>query len=117
MAEQIFTEQIRDTAVYQYVTRPESRQILPFHGVDVLYRFINNLDQEVRITIEATDDIDGEAFADAVTVLAETPIAAGGIHEEAVSTPHEVIRITATVDNALTAPTAGEVIGRKITRQ
>lgn len=117
MAEHIFTEQIRDTGVYQYTTPAGHRQVLPFFEVDVLYRFINNLDQEVLVTIEGTDDIDGEDFNDLATVMAETAVAAGTIHEEEVATQHEVIRITATVDNALVAPAAGELIGRKITRQ
>lgn len=117
MAEHIFTEQIRDTNVYQYTTRVGHQQVLPFFGVDVLYRFINDLDQDVQVTIEGTDDIDGEDFNNPVTLMTETAVTAGTIHEEAVATHHEVIRITATVDNALTAPTSGELTGRKITRQ
>lgn len=35
---------------------------------DILYRFINTLDADVHVTLEATDDIDGDSFVESETL-------------------------------------------------
>lgn len=116
MAEQLFSDEIRDLNSHSYIATPTDSSILPFHAQEVLFRFVNGLDQAADVVIEGTDDIDGEAFNDASELLASTNVAAGAVLEHEATTHHELFRVTVTVSGT-TAPASGAFEGRAIVQE
>jgi hypothetical protein len=93
---------------------------------DVLYRFISTLDADIHITLEGTDTIDGESFAEAETLPigggsgdpdADTKLVTDGssttqVESTLLSEGWPWLRFTIT---AQTTPTAGSVELRDVT--
>ena len=117
MTQELFSDAIRDLDTHSYPVDPEDRynRIPEFTAIDRLVRFVNDLDQAVDVSLDGTDDIDGEAFDDAVELMAATSIAAGDVAEFEVTTHHEPLRVNVTVSGT-TAPTSGEFVTRAIVR-
>lgn len=116
MTEQLFSDQIRDLNSHSYIVTPSDSSILTFQAKEVLFRFINDLDQAADVVIEGTDDIDGTAFNDAVELMAATSVAAGAVLEHEVTSHHELFRVTVTATGAA-APTSGAFEGRSIVQE
>lgn len=116
MAEQLFSDEIRDLNPHSYIATPTDSSILSFHAQEVLFRFINGLDQAADVVIEGTDDIDGTAFNDASELLASTNVAAGGVLEHEVASHHELFRVTVTASGTIAA-TSGAFEGRAIVQE
>jgi hypothetical protein len=117
MAQELFSDAIRDLDTHRYAVDPEDRagRIPEFTAIDRLVRFVNGLDQAVDVSLDGTDDIDGTAFDDAVELMAGTSIAAGDVAEFEATSHHEPLRVNVTVSGT-TAPTSGEFVTRAIVR-
>lgn len=116
MAEQLFSDQIRDLNSHSYIATPTDSSILPFRAQEALFRFINGLDQAADVVVEGTDDIDGTAFNNPTELMAATNVAAEGVLEFEATSHHELFRVTVTVSTAI-APASGAFEGRSIVQE